>query len=444
MYPVAARPRPVPSRPDHRTALAVVGDADPQHVGTLAHVMQVDPDPVGARVLDRVGEHLADREVRRRLHGRLRTPGQLHGHLGLDRQPQRQRPYGVAQSAFGEDGRVDAAHQVAQLRERVGGRPAGLRDELPGLLRVLVEQHLDRPEVHAHRHQPCLRPVVQIPLDSAQFGGRGVDGVPPGLRQHPYALGQFALVGAEDRPGEPEVGLEQARGVEVRQEEQSDAQGGGAERGRLVGDRHEAVPVRAARVREDPPQARRDREPLQRVEQQHGRQQRGEEPRRHVDRQPQQVPTGRRVGQHPEGAGPRVGVLRQRPVRGRDPHPAPLGRQDPPPVGERPYPRQHPRRRDDADADRYQCDGDEERTRQRTDPGRDTSASASPRTAAIPMPRALEPVPGPLFVSLVMPLSLAEPGAVVTGPGPRLRGWCQVHPEPRPRAPSPPPPDRGP
>ena len=86
----------------------------------------------------------------------------------------------------------------------------------------------------------------------------------------------------------------------------------------------------------------RQREPLQRVEEQHGRHQRGDEPGRHVDRQPPQVPPGRRITQHPQRPRPPPRVRRRRPVPGRNPHPAPPHGHQPPPVGPRPHPRRRP------------------------------------------------------------------------------------------------------
>ena len=95
---------------------------------------------------------------------------------------------------------------------------AGLREQLLGLRRVLLDQRLDGAEVHAHGDQPGLRAVVQIPLDTAQFGGRGVHGVVPGLGEPVDALLQLASrPGASTAPGDhgsgraPGAGLSEQR-----------------------------------------------------------------------------------------------------------------------------------------------------------------------------------------------------------------------------------------
>lgn len=204
MYRAAAPPRPAQTRPDPCTAPPVVGDGDPQRA---VRVPQIDPHPLGAGVLDGVGQHLAHREARRPFHGGVRpTPVTTSNRdLGVDEQPRRQHPYGVARSTLGEYRRMDAVHQVPQLGERVGGGLPGPREQCPRLLRVLLDERLDGPQVPPHGDRPRLRTVEQVPLGTPKFGGGGVYGVPPRLGRHRHALGGFTALGAQQGQGEQEV-----------------------------------------------------------------------------------------------------------------------------------------------------------------------------------------------------------------------------------------------
>ena len=70
-------------------------------------------------------------------------------------------------------------------------------DQREGGLGVGGEEPFGRPQAHADRDQPGLRPVVQVPLDPAQFGGRGVHGVAAGPGQGLHPLGQLLGPGRE-------------------------------------------------------------------------------------------------------------------------------------------------------------------------------------------------------------------------------------------------------
>ena len=63
---------------------------------------------------------------------------------------------------------MDAAREVAQLRERLAGRAAPRRRAAarPGVGRELLLGHA---EAHAERDEPRLRAVVQVALDPPQL-----------------------------------------------------------------------------------------------------------------------------------------------------------------------------------------------------------------------------------------------------------------------------------
>jgi hypothetical protein len=116
-------------------------------------------------VLGRVGERLGDDVVARHL-DRLGEP-RPDVHLQLDREDRaageclERRP----EAAFGQDGRVDAARQLAQLLKGAGqavGDPGQLRPELGPLGR---HGRLGGAEVQHQRDQPLLGAVVQVALD---------------------------------------------------------------------------------------------------------------------------------------------------------------------------------------------------------------------------------------------------------------------------------------
>ena len=201
--------RPVP-RAGCRAAVAVVGDADPQHpVG----VPDVDPGLPGLGVLGHVGQQLADREVGGRLDRRQRGPVSSLARLiraGVSRASARMasvRPRSA--STGGWIPRTRARSSASALTEaslasntrRAGGLRVGV-DDLPGGV-----------QGHAHGDQPGLGSVVQVPLDPADLGRPGVQGLGAGLRQLPHPLRQLDLPGRrQDGTGQQAVGPEQQRG----------------------------------------------------------------------------------------------------------------------------------------------------------------------------------------------------------------------------------------
>ncbi len=172
-----------------RSPCSVVGYLDPQH----AIVRDADVDPARAGMLDRVGERLGDREVTGRLHGRRQPPAQADVQVDRHRRVQREGPDRWAEAAVGQHRRVDAADQIPQVVQRAQRRLPCLGDQGQRGLRAHRQHPLDRPQVHAERDQPGLRPVVQVPLDPAQLGAGRVDGVATGLGQPLHPAGQVGI-----------------------------------------------------------------------------------------------------------------------------------------------------------------------------------------------------------------------------------------------------------
>ena len=87
---------------------------------------------------------------------------------------------GGVEAAVGEDRRVDAPDEVAQLGEGRLGLVVGVGHERLGLLGVGVEALAGPAEVHGERDEPLLGAVVQVALDAAALGLGAVDGGAPG------------------------------------------------------------------------------------------------------------------------------------------------------------------------------------------------------------------------------------------------------------------------
>ena len=62
---------------------------------------------------------------------------------------------------------MDAARELAQLRERGVELVAGALEQLVGRERVLVQLRARDPDVERHRHEPLLGAVVQVALEPA-------------------------------------------------------------------------------------------------------------------------------------------------------------------------------------------------------------------------------------------------------------------------------------
>ncbi|GAA3049830.1 hypothetical protein GCM10020000_33060 [Streptomyces olivoverticillatus] len=190
---------PVPPR-DVGAAAPVVGDRDPQQ---CALVLKGDVHLAGAGVLHRVGQHLADREVGGRLDRRGEPARQAGLDMDVEEAVERQGPYGVAEPAVGEYGRVDAADQAAQVLQRLRGRPADVQQQLTGGRRVAVQQPDGALQRHAQGDEPGLRTVVQIALDAPQLGGLGVHRLGAGAVQPVHAPREFGAARRGQQPPPP-------------------------------------------------------------------------------------------------------------------------------------------------------------------------------------------------------------------------------------------------
>src|SRR5437868_4268648 len=125
----------------------------------------------------RVGQGLRGNEVRRGL-DRLGEPV-LRRHVELDgnRRAPRERPQSRAETALGQDRRMDTARQLLQLVER--GR------ELAFDARQLCDEYLpvrsyfpDSRQLEKERHQPLLRAVMEVSLDPEASLVRRLDDPP--------------------------------------------------------------------------------------------------------------------------------------------------------------------------------------------------------------------------------------------------------------------------
>ena len=102
------------------------------------------------------------------------------------------------QPAVGEDGGVDAARELAQLRERVRELLPGSGEDLVGAVGVVPQPRLREPQRERERDEPLLRAVVQVPLEPAALVVAGLDD--PRARGAQLRLLRLALghVGAAD------------------------------------------------------------------------------------------------------------------------------------------------------------------------------------------------------------------------------------------------------
>ena len=185
-----------------------------------------DRGPRGLGVLGHVGEELGHAEVGDRLDGGRRPRPELDGELGGHRAAGGQRGQGALQADV-ERRRVDAAGDVAQFGDGLLGAPVGGVDELAhpvevDVLGIVLELLLGHAEPHGERHQLGLGAVVQVALDPAQRGGRGVDRLRPGLFEgaHPRRHG----IGPEQAADQHAVDVDEAPHDPGRREEEDGAE----------------------------------------------------------------------------------------------------------------------------------------------------------------------------------------------------------------------------
>ena len=224
----ASPARPVP-RSGSAPPTAVVADDDVQPVPGALH------DDFGlARlgVLGDVGQALGDHEVGDRLdHGRG-PAGQVHGKPDRDRHPGRHPGQRGVQPAVLQHGRVQAADQVAQFRQRGLGLLVRLGDGLPGAF-SRRRLHPGHAQVDRQRHQPLLGAVVQVALQAAPLGVGGVDHPGPGLREPLDAVLQLlSAAGAQQRPRDEGVQRGHAGGQPRRRRQHPDPGQGQGKAGR--------------------------------------------------------------------------------------------------------------------------------------------------------------------------------------------------------------------
>ena len=157
-------------------------------------------------MLGHIGEELGHAEVGDRLDSRCGPCPEIDGDLGGHSGAGGQR----GQSAFQSDverGRVDSPGDVAELGDGLLGAAVRRVDELAhpveiDVLGIVFELLLGHAEAHGERDELGLGAVVQVALDTAQRGGRGVDCLGPGLfqRAHPRGHGVRPEQTADHQP----------------------------------------------------------------------------------------------------------------------------------------------------------------------------------------------------------------------------------------------------
>lgn len=142
------------------------------------HTANRDLDGGRLRVLRRVRKRLGHHVVG----GRLDLPGQPLGRdvpvdldLDLQRGARDQRVECRRQPSVGEDRRVDATRQLAQLGERLGKLLGGCIEQLLGRGGLRADAGARKPQRQRQRHEPLLGPVMEVALEAAALGVGGLD-----------------------------------------------------------------------------------------------------------------------------------------------------------------------------------------------------------------------------------------------------------------------------
>jgi len=163
-----------------------------------------DSQMASLRMLQRVGQRFGDHEVAGRLHGWAQPRHVRLGQLDVLRRPLRERPERGHQSGVGEDRRVNAPGEFAQLAGRCGQIRGAVRQQGAGFgIGCAAQALLGQPQRQRRDHQPLLHAVVQVALQPAAFGvGGGHDPAAGGpyLGQLRSYLGGQALV-LQRQPG---------------------------------------------------------------------------------------------------------------------------------------------------------------------------------------------------------------------------------------------------
>ena len=175
-----------------------------------------DGGVAGLGVAHDVGQAFGDDEVRGGLDRRRQALVELDGRLDVQRRPRHQRLDRGADAALGQERGMDAARELAQLRERDRELLADLVD---GAREPAVRQpRLEHPQVEREADELLLGAVVQVALDPPARVVGGLDDPQPRDPQllHPRAqLGLQALVVDRQRGGRGGGGDELRRGVEL-------------------------------------------------------------------------------------------------------------------------------------------------------------------------------------------------------------------------------------
>ena len=188
-------------------AAAVVVDGDQQLLAQQAHL---GADLGGVGVLERVGQRLGDQVVDRRL-DRSRQPA-LGQRVDVQRQrrARRQRGERVAEPVLGQPGRMQPAHQLAQLVARQRRLLARLVEQRAGAVGLLGQPALGHREHVAESDEALLGAVVEVAPDApALLVGRLDD---------PHARGRdLGLAGAQRDLVAAALDLRGGAGAEDRQ-----------------------------------------------------------------------------------------------------------------------------------------------------------------------------------------------------------------------------------
>ena len=230
-------PCPSPAVVGHRDRQAAVlcpnGDRRALRVSVLAHVGEaLGHDEVGG------GLHL----VREALLGRLEDldrHGRARGEI-LQR---------GAQATVGQDRRVDAAREVAQLLEREVRLLPRAADQLGSLRVALLGTSLRHAQIEGERDEPLLGAVVEVALDAPPLAVGGGDDPRAGVLELRHAGGEHRVgVRAEQQAGEP--GVEPPERSQRRDAEQQDQRAQRRDGERLAeGVRRSAGRARSRRAR---------------------------------------------------------------------------------------------------------------------------------------------------------------------------------------------------
>ena len=208
------------------------------------------------------------------------------------RQAQRERPHGPVEATFGQYRRMDAANQGAQLGQGLPARCARLGQQGQRQVGVVPEHLLGEPDVHAEGDQPGLRPVVQVPLDPAQFGrrsvhrlGAGLGSAGPPARPSPPGSGPAATTAAQACALSSQRSQRRRPGGSRLRKNTCPQKPGGA----VLHQPNSKLPPSATNVHLPATDHERGQQPEHHAH-------------RHVDQRPEQVPPGRGIGEQPLAA----------------------------------------------------------------------------------------------------------------------------------------------